>query len=57
MNKLGGWLCDRQLESGGLNGRPEKLPDSCYSWWIISSIIIIKKVNWISKVLKFIKIN
>lgn len=24
---LGWWLAERQLPSGGLNGRPEKLPD------------------------------
>lgn len=24
---LGWWLCERQVPSGGLNGRPEKLPD------------------------------
>merc|ERR1711928_237626 len=24
-DKLGWWLCERQLPSGGLNGRPEKL--------------------------------
>merc|ERR1719150_3264888 len=27
---LGWWLAERQLPSGGLNGRPEKLPDVCY---------------------------
>ena len=27
---LGWWLAERQLKSGGLNGRPEKLPDVCY---------------------------
>lgn len=26
-NKLGWWLSERQLENGGLNGRPEKLED------------------------------
>lgn len=27
---LGWWLCERQVKAGGLNGRPEKLPDvSC----------------------------
>uniref|UniRef100_H2ZE28 Geranylgeranyl transferase type-2 subunit beta n=1 Tax=Ciona savignyi TaxID=51511 RepID=H2ZE28_CIOSA len=31
---LGWWLCERQLPSGGLNGRPEKMPDVCYSWWV-----------------------
>ena len=24
---LGWWLCERQVKSGGLIGRPEKLPD------------------------------
>lgn len=24
---LGWWLAERQVKSGGLNGRPEKLPD------------------------------
>lgn len=24
---LGWWLCERQVKNGGLNGRPEKLPD------------------------------
>jgi len=23
----------RRYKAGGLNGRPEKLPDVCYSWW------------------------
>lgn len=27
MDLLGWWLCERQVKSGGLNGRPEKLPD------------------------------
>ena len=27
---LGWWLCERQLPSGGLNGRPEKLPGTNY---------------------------
>ena len=30
---------------GGFNGRPEKLPDVCYSWWVLSSLAIIKKEN------------
>ena len=44
---LGWWLCERQLPSGGLNGRPEKLPDVCYSWWVLASLKIIGKINWI----------
>ncbi|KAF5178876.1 Geranylgeranyl transferase type-2 subunit beta [Thalictrum thalictroides] len=47
---LGWWLCERQLKSGGLNGRPEKLPDVCYSWWVLTSLILIDRVHWIDKV-------
>nr|CAB3265392.1 geranylgeranyl transferase type-2 subunit beta-like [Phallusia mammillata] len=46
-NLLGWWLCERQLPSGGLNGRPEKLPDVCYSWWVLSTLQILGKLNWI----------
>lgn len=46
--KLGNWLSERQvLPSGGLNGRPEKMPDVCYSWWVLSSLSIIGKKHWI----------
>ncbi|KAH0907478.1 hypothetical protein HID58_039305 [Brassica napus] len=53
---LGWWLCERQVKSGGLNGRPEKLPDVCYSWWVLSSLIMIDRVHWIdkAKLVKFI---
>jgi len=42
------WLAERQCDSGGLNGRPEKQADVCYSWWIISSLSILGKVHWIN---------
>lgn len=53
---LGWWLCERQCDSGGLNGRPEKQADVCYSWWNISSLIMIGKLDWISreKLIQFI---
>jgi len=44
---LGWWLCERQCDSGGLNGRPEKQADVCYSWWILSALSILGKVDWI----------
>lgn len=44
---LAWWLCERQLPSGGLNGRPEKLPDVCYSWWVLSTLTILGRLNWI----------
>ncbi|EDO18367.1 hypothetical protein Kpol_1013p39 [Vanderwaltozyma polyspora DSM 70294] len=47
MEELGWWLCERQLPEGGLNGRPSKLPDVCYSWWVLSSLSIIDKLSWI----------
>jgi prenyltransferase beta subunit len=41
---LGWWLCERQVKSGGLNGRPEKLPDvgvyCIYLLFIISILLI-----------------
>jgi hypothetical protein len=38
---LGWWLSERQCDSGGLNGRPEKQADVCYSWWILSALAIL----------------
>jgi geranylgeranyl transferase type-2 subunit beta len=46
-DRLGGWLSERQLENGGLNGRPEKLEDVCYSWWVVSSLAMIGRLHWI----------
>lgn len=46
---LGWWLAERQVDSGGLNGRPEKQADVCYSWWILSVLCIIGRVDWISR--------
>jgi geranylgeranyl transferase type-2 subunit beta len=44
---LAWWLSERQVKVGGLNGRPEKLPDVCYSWWVLSSLAALKKKHWI----------
>jgi geranylgeranyl transferase type-2 subunit beta len=46
-DQLGWWLCERQLASGGLNGRPEKLEDVCYSWWVLSSLSMLGRLHWI----------
>lgn len=48
-SRLGTWLSERQLEDGGLNGRPEKLEDVCYSWWVAASLAIIERLDWIDK--------
>ena len=47
-DRTGAWLSDRQLPSGGLNGRPEKLEDVCYSWWVGSSLAMIGRLHWIN---------
>lgn len=47
IDRLGAWLSERQLENGGLNGRPEKLEDVCYSWWVLSSLAMIGRLHWI----------
>jgi geranylgeranyl transferase type-2 subunit beta len=56
VDRTGEWLAERQCPSGGLCGRPEKLPDVCYSWWVLASLAIIKKIHWIDKdsLIKFI---
>lgn len=46
-DRLAAWLSERQLPHGGLNGRPEKLEDVCYSWWVLSSIAMLGKLHWI----------
>ena len=46
-DRLGRWLSERQLPNGGLNGRPEKLEDVCYSWWVMSSLAMIDRLHWI----------
>lgn len=43
------WLAERQLPCGGLNGRPEKLQDVCYSWWVLSGLHALDRMNWIDK--------
>ncbi|THV51596.1 hypothetical protein BGAL_0105g00100 [Botrytis galanthina] len=47
IDKLGRWLSERQLECGGLNGRPEKKEDVCYSWWVATSLAMIGRLHWI----------
>jgi len=44
---LGWWLAERQLPTGGLNGRPEKKQDVCYSWWTMSALSILGRADWI----------
>ena len=55
-DRVGGWLAERQLPNGGLNGRPQKLEDVCYSWWVLSSLSIVGRLHWINagKLAKFI---
>lgn len=46
---IGWWLAERQVANGGLNGRPEKLPDVCYSWWVLSSLAILERTHWVNR--------
>ena len=45
---MGGWLAERQLPNGGLNGRPQKLEDVCYSWWVLSTLSVLGRLHWIN---------
>lgn len=47
IESLGFWLSERQDPKGGFNGRPEKLPDVCYNWWVGASIAMIGKTKWV----------
>lgn len=44
---LAWWLAERQVPAGGLNGRPQKLEDVCYSWWVLSSLSMLQRLHWI----------
>ena len=46
-DKVAYWLCERQTIHGGFNGRPEKAPDVCYSWWVLASLVILKRSDWV----------
>ena len=48
-DRLAWWLAERQLPSGGLNGRPEKAGDVCYSWWVMSSLAMLRRMHWIDR--------
>ncbi|KAI5115467.1 hypothetical protein M0805_008111 [Coniferiporia weirii] len=46
-DSLAWWLAERQLPNGGLNGRPEKLEDVCYSFWALTGLSTLNKLHWI----------
>jgi geranylgeranyl transferase type-2 subunit beta len=48
-DRLGAWLAARQLACGGLCGRPEKAPDVCYSWWVLSSLAMLRRSRWLCR--------
>ncbi|EJC99538.1 terpenoid cyclases/Protein prenyltransferase [Fomitiporia mediterranea MF3/22] len=56
VDTLAWWLAERQLPCGGLNGRPEKLEDVCYSFWVLSALSTLNKLHWINaeKLVSFI---
>lgn len=46
MVRLVRWLGDRQCGKGGLNGRPGKAPDTCYTWWTMASLRLLSSVSY-----------
>ncbi|TIB67526.1 hypothetical protein E3P77_01470 [Wallemia ichthyophaga] len=48
-DNLSWWLSERQVQNGGLNGRPQKQEDVCYSWWVLSALSILHRLHWINK--------
>ncbi|CAD8089400.1 unnamed protein product [Paramecium primaurelia] len=49
IDELSMWIHERQTSKGGLNGRPEKLADVCYSWWMYSALCLLKREQWINQ--------
>lgn len=41
------WLAERQQDCGGFNGRTDKEPDLCYSFWVLASLHLLAKVHWV----------
>lgn len=41
------WLTSRQLSSGGLNGRTNKDVDTCYAYWVLSSLKLLDALPFI----------
>ncbi|KAL9940445.1 hypothetical protein V8E36_001150 [Tilletia maclaganii] len=41
------WLLSRQQSGNGFNGRPEKVTDTCYSFWCGAALLILGKHNLI----------
>jgi geranylgeranyl transferase type-2 subunit beta len=50
-DRLAAWLSERQVPEtgGGLNGRPEKVPDVCYAWWVVSALVMLRRTHWIDR--------
>lgn len=48
-DELAWFLAERQCDSGGLNGRPEKQADVCYSWWVLATLFMLGREDWIDK--------
>ena len=48
-DELAWFLCERQCDSGGLNGRPEKQADVCYSWWVLATLFMLGRQDWIDR--------
>jgi geranylgeranyl transferase type-2 subunit beta len=53
-DRLAAWLSERQVSTsgsgfGGLNGRPEKKEDVCYSWWVLAPLAMLKRMHWIDR--------
>lgn len=49
---LTGWLAQRfqnLADGGGVNGRPGKPADVCYSWWVSASLMLLGRGEWVTE--------
>jgi geranylgeranyl transferase type-1 subunit beta len=43
------WLMSRTSNELGVNGRTNKIPDSCYSYWVLGSLSILGQIDLVNK--------
>lgn len=43
------WVITRASDIEGVTGRTNKVPDSCYSYWIFATIVLLKKYNLVDE--------
>jgi geranylgeranyl transferase type-1 subunit beta len=44
-DRLVRWCAKRQVPTGGFQGRRNKVPDTCYSFWVGASLVLLERYD------------